>query len=253
MQSALARIRRAQEKGKREVKLNQDELDALEKRRKRMQAASTASKERKGSASSGGSGSERRRRSDRYLTTVPAGEPSSRKRAKSMRRDELVSSAGNPPGMLLEGPDGLTYAPLGYYPPQAGSNRNSPTRPRSATSQQFRGPPRNSDQEPAVTSLKAIDQSLPQAPAQDVLCQTKKTGSLLDAAQALLNLTALTPLNIKSRRTPHHQFHKSTNRALNNQVVESPLVLLKSSTLPSDVILQRIFRILLQPGLRNLI
>ena len=137
VQSALARIRRAQEKGKREVKLNQDELDALEKRRKRMQAAATSTKERKGSASSGGSGSERRRRSDRHLVTVPIGEPTGRRRGKSMRRDE----AANPPGMLIEGPDGVTYAPLGYYPPQAGSNRNSPTRPRSATSQQLRGPP----------------------------------------------------------------------------------------------------------------
>jgi PRA1 family protein 1 len=141
VQSALARIRRAQERGKREVKLNQDELDALEKRRKRMQAASTASKERKGSASSGGSGSERRRRNDRHLVTVPIGEPTSRKRAKSMRRDEAAPSTSNPPGMLIEGPDGVTYAPLGYYPPQAGSSRNSPTRPRSATSQQLRGPP----------------------------------------------------------------------------------------------------------------
>jgi hypothetical protein len=135
VQSALARIRRAQEKGKREVKLNQDELDALENRRKRMQAAATATKERKGSASSGGSGSERRRRSDRHLITVPIGEPSSRKRAKSIRREE----GANPPGMLIEGPDGVTYAPLGYYPSQASSSRNSPTRPRSATSQQLRG------------------------------------------------------------------------------------------------------------------
>jgi len=144
VQSALARIRRAQEKGKREVKLNQDELDALEKRRKRMQAAATATKERTGSASSGGSGSERRRRSDRHLVTVPVGEPTSRKRGKSIRREEAPPhppAAANPPGMLVAGPDGLTYAPIGYYPPQAGSNRNSPTRPRSATSQQLRGPP----------------------------------------------------------------------------------------------------------------
>jgi PRA1 family protein 1 len=144
VQSALARIRRAQEKGKREVKLNQDELDALEKRRKRMQAAATATKERKGSASSGGSGSERRRRSDQHLVTVPIGEPTGRKRAKSMRREEAAphpTATANPPGMLFEGPDGVTYAPLGYYPPQVGSSRNSPTRPRSATSQQLRGLP----------------------------------------------------------------------------------------------------------------
>src|SRR5437588_565088 len=68
VQSALARIRRAQEKGKREVKLNKDELAALENRRKRMQSAAT-SKERKDSGS--GSGSEKKRRSDKQLFTVP--------------------------------------------------------------------------------------------------------------------------------------------------------------------------------------
>jgi hypothetical protein len=147
VQSALARIRRAQEKGKREVKLNQDELDALERRRKRMQSAAT-SKTIEGSGSSG-SGSERRRRSDRNLISVPitaaAAEPSGRKRGKSRRSEEVSAhpaAAINPPGMLISGPDGLTYAPLGYYPPQAGSSRNTPPRPRSATPQQLRaGPP----------------------------------------------------------------------------------------------------------------
>jgi hypothetical protein len=147
VQSALARIRRAQEKGKHEVKLNQDELDALEKRRKRMQSAATT-RTREGSGSSG-SGSERRRRSDRNLISVPitaaTAEPSGRKRGKSRRSEEVSAhppAAINPPGMLISGPDGLTYAPLGYYPPQGGSSRNTPPRPRSATPQQLRaGPP----------------------------------------------------------------------------------------------------------------
>jgi PRA1 family protein 1 len=142
VQSALARIRRAQEKGKREVKLNQDELDALEKRRKRMQAAATT-KPRKDSGSSGGSGSERRRRSDRNLVTVPISQPSSRK-GKSRRLEEVPPhppAAANPPGMLVAGPDGLTYAPIGQYPPQAVTSRNSPTRPRPASSQEMRGEP----------------------------------------------------------------------------------------------------------------
>jgi len=136
VQSALARIRRAQEKGKREVKLNQEELDALERRRKRMQAAATA-KARKGSASSGGSGSERKRRT----ITVPIApaepnlQPTGRMRSKSKsHRSEEYSphppGATNPPGMLVAGPDGLTFAPVGYYQPQPGG------RPRSATYQQ---------------------------------------------------------------------------------------------------------------------
>lgn len=141
VQSALARIRRAQEKGKREVKLNPEELDALEKRRKRMQSAVT-SKDRKGSGSS--SGSERRRRSVQDLITVAIGEPKSRKKGKSKRSEDVSPyppAAAAPPGMLVQGADGVTYAPLGYYPQQAGPSRNSPTRPRSATSQQLRGTP----------------------------------------------------------------------------------------------------------------
>lgn len=86
VQSALARIRRAQEKGKREVKLNQDEIDALEKRRKRMQAAATT-RERQGSGS--GSGSEPRRRSDRQLVALPIEAPKSRKKGKSRRSGDV--------------------------------------------------------------------------------------------------------------------------------------------------------------------
>ena len=137
VQSALARIRRAQEKGKREVKLNPEEIEALEKRRKRMQTAAT-SKQKKGSGSS--SGSERRRHSDRDIVTVPFSppQPQSRKRSKSKRSDDQYPQLAAPPGMLVQGPDGVTYAPFGYYPPQAGPSRNSPTRPRSATSSQLR-------------------------------------------------------------------------------------------------------------------
>ncbi|TVY59657.1 Prenylated Rab acceptor [Lachnellula suecica] len=138
VQSALARIRRAQEKGKRDVKLNQDELDALERRRKRMQAAATI-KPRKDSGS--GSGSEKRRRSDQHLITVPIAEPSSRKKGKSKEVQPHPAAASNPPGMLVAGPDGLKYAPIGYYPPQLASARNSPTRPRSATFSKRGEPP----------------------------------------------------------------------------------------------------------------
>ena len=96
VQSALARIRRAQEKGKREVKLNQDELNALENRRKRMQAAATA-KARKEGGSSGGSDRERRRRSDRISIPItaateaisrPSSRPSSRRDKTRSRRSE---------------------------------------------------------------------------------------------------------------------------------------------------------------------
>jgi len=102
-----------------------------------MQAAATT-RESKGSGS--GSGSDRRRRSDRQLVTLPLEPPKSRKKGKS-RRSSPTPPPAPPPGMLISGADGHTYAPLGYYPPQSGASRNSPTRPRSATSQQLRGAP----------------------------------------------------------------------------------------------------------------
>ncbi|TAQ88738.1 hypothetical protein B7494_g2903 [Chlorociboria aeruginascens] len=129
VQSALARIRRAQEKGKREVKLKKDELDALEKRRKRMQSSST-SKGRQGSGSGSGSGSERRRRSDKDLVTLPLAADPRRRRLEEVPPHPPAAVA--PPGMLVAGPDGLTYAPIGYQS-QAGLSR-----PRSATFQQLR-------------------------------------------------------------------------------------------------------------------
>ena len=137
VQSALARIRRAQEKGKSQVKLNPEELEALERRRQRMQAAATMEKQGNGS----GSGSEKKRRSDRMIS-VPIAEPLGRKNGRSKRAEDLdlrASGPSAPPGILVGGSDGV-YAPLGYYPPQASSSRNSPTRPRSAASQQLAYP-----------------------------------------------------------------------------------------------------------------
>ncbi|KAF4627675.1 hypothetical protein G7Y89_g10483 [Cudoniella acicularis] len=141
VQSALGRIRRAQEKGKQEVKLNQDELDALEKRRRRMQAAATT-KARKGSDSSG-SGSEKKRRKERTITIpIAPAESIGRNKGKSTRVEESRPPATSPPGMLISGPDGLTYAPIGYYPVQGltqNSPNRSPNRPRSASTQQLLG------------------------------------------------------------------------------------------------------------------
>ncbi|OWP01993.1 hypothetical protein B2J93_4619 [Marssonina coronariae] len=145
VQSALARIRRAQEKGRREVKLNQDELDALESRRKRMQAAATT-KVKKASGSSGGSDREKRRRSDRISVPIALAaaeslsRPSSRHNSKKHKsKSRKAEEAANPPGMLVAGPDGPVYATLGSYPSQPA--RNSPSRPRSSSTQQMRNNP----------------------------------------------------------------------------------------------------------------
>ena len=77
-------------RGKREVKLNPEELQALENRRKRMQSAAT-SMDKKASGSS--SGSERRRRSEDLVTVPIAGELNIRKRGRPGRSEEV----GPPP------------------------------------------------------------------------------------------------------------------------------------------------------------
>jgi hypothetical protein len=133
VQSALARIRRAQEKGKSEVKLEPDELAALERRRKRMQSAATASKPRKSSASNG-SGSDRKRRKDRAMVTVPIMQPEARRHSGVRRGHSPTRPPSGGPGIVVEGPGGvLSYAPIGHNPPTS-SKRSSPTRPRSSTS-----------------------------------------------------------------------------------------------------------------------
>lgn len=137
VQSALRRIRRAQDKGKSEVKLNKEEMDALENRRKRMQAAATT-KERKGSGSS--TGSDKKRRSDRTITIPLAPqEPNSRSSsrrssAKSKKRDDVPANA-TMPAFLVAGADGLTYAPSGSSQ-QPSPSRNSSSRPRASTNSQ---------------------------------------------------------------------------------------------------------------------
>ncbi|PBP22882.1 hypothetical protein BUE80_DR006269 [Diplocarpon rosae] len=144
VQSALARIRRAQQKGKREVKLDQDELDALENRRKRMQAAATT-KAKKSSGSGGASDKEERRRSDKIsvpIAMAPAeslSRPSSRRSSKKDKKKSRKSGeAAKPPGMLVAGADGPVYAPLGSY--SSKPDRNSSNRSRSATAQHMRNP-----------------------------------------------------------------------------------------------------------------
>lgn len=131
VQSALARIRKAQEKGKKDVKLHEDELKALERRRKRLEA------EAKKKSSSSSSDKERRRKNDRMIT-VPLGQIEQPKRKNGRRLEEGPKSRGLPTmngsGFLLEADD-QSYAPIGSYPvsliPAA---RGQPSRPRSSSS-----------------------------------------------------------------------------------------------------------------------
>ncbi|KAI1865558.1 uncharacterized protein JN550_008315 [Neoarthrinium moseri] len=128
VQSALARIRRAQDKGKQDVKLSKDELAALERRRKRLEAEAKA-RQRKAS------GSERKSRKEQRIA-VPLSQfevPPSRTRAGASRSDDALPRHPSPATVnhgQARGP------PMGLFPPPAGS-RN---RPRSATSSSHRPP-----------------------------------------------------------------------------------------------------------------
>ena len=147
VQSALARIRRAQDKGKLEVKLREDELAALENRRKRIQAAAALSRSK--SKRDKGSGSERRKKkSSPPMVTVPIVQPdlqrSDSQRPASRRYSKQYQFEDSGPGMLVEGADGrMTYAPIDLRPPS--SHHSSPSRPRSSSSlaysQSHRFPP----------------------------------------------------------------------------------------------------------------
>ncbi|KAJ8070488.1 hypothetical protein OCU04_000862 [Sclerotinia nivalis] len=160
VQGALARIRRAQEKGRQDVKLTQEELDALERRRIRMQAAAAAKAARKEKGYSG-SGVEKKRRSDRKTVDIaslldpkPSSEPRKRKsKRKSGSSSRHNTSAG--PGIIVDGPDGPSYTPIGgYHPSDRGTSRS-------------RSSPRHGDNSTPGMSRHFSDGTRPTSPHND--------------------------------------------------------------------------------------
>jgi hypothetical protein len=138
VQSALSRIRRAQEKGKQDVKLSKEELKALERRRKRLEEEAKA-KQRHAS-----SGSERRRRKEQRIA-VPLSQfdtPASRMvRAGASKSDDALPRHPSP--ATMNSSQGRT-PPMGLFPPSNGSR----TRPRSATSSSHRHSPAQGSSSP---------------------------------------------------------------------------------------------------------
>lgn len=160
VQSALARIRRAQEKGKLEVKLREDELAALENRRKRIAAENAAKAKPKSSSSkrdknTGGSERRKKKGSGPPMVTVPIVPPpepaSSSSRPLSRRHSRAIHPADP---ALME-----SYA-ADYRPPSSHQHQHhaSPGRPRSSSSlarpgsQHYAYPP-----PPMMTSRHASD------------------------------------------------------------------------------------------------
>ncbi|KFY68851.1 hypothetical protein V498_10554 [Pseudogymnoascus sp. VKM F-4517 (FW-2822)] len=137
VQSALARIRRAQEKGKLEVKLREDELAALENRRKRIAAENAAKAKPKPSSSSSkrekaSGGSERRKKkgSGPPMVTVPIVPPPEPASSSSRPHSRRHSRAIHADPALME-----SYA-ADYRPPSSHQLQHhaSPGRPRSSSS-----------------------------------------------------------------------------------------------------------------------
>ncbi|KAF2237644.1 hypothetical protein EV356DRAFT_529969 [Viridothelium virens] len=158
VRSALARIQRAREKGKPNVNLSQEEVEALERHRTHQQqitAASSSSKPKNDKA---------KKRPSRLFSSGPSSTAPKSSKSRSRRSggglssqspDEIthnINSAppGGAPGILVPGPGGTsTYAPLGFRtrdsPPT--TSRSSPSRPtsRSASgSKQQTSPPQMS-------------------------------------------------------------------------------------------------------------
>jgi len=130
----LGRIRKAQAKGKQDVRLNKEELAALERRRKRLQAE--VAKKKKDASS----GSDRRRHKEgeeRYAVPIShfdPPQPTRRRGGPSVSDDALPrhpSPATVNQGQQRRGP------PVGFFPPPSAPQN----RPRSTTSSSHRSRP----------------------------------------------------------------------------------------------------------------
>jgi len=125
VQTAMARIERAQARGRSDVSLTKDELAALERRKQRMEEEANK-RERKKS-----------RKQQRVAIPLTNLEPVSRK-----KKSPPVALEGSPHDML-EASDRPGYPPVGYFPPPSGRSR-----PRSGTTLSSRPPSRAHDDRP---------------------------------------------------------------------------------------------------------
>ncbi|KAI1372677.1 hypothetical protein F4677DRAFT_462828 [Hypoxylon crocopeplum] len=124
IQSALSRIRRAQAKGKQDVKLNKEELAALERRRKRLQAEAEAAK-----SLNGNDRRQRKEKEQRYAVPLSHFDPPSLpRRGGPSGSTESLSRRSLPPP--VDQSQQLIGPPMGRFPPP---NATRP-RPRSGTS-----------------------------------------------------------------------------------------------------------------------
>ncbi|TKA39994.1 hypothetical protein B0A49_13461, partial [Cryomyces minteri] len=143
IETALERIRRARLRGKTNVNLTQEELDALEQRKppqpqNEAPVPKTPAKGKAGKSSRSSSvASDKSKKGSKSRGLFGTSSPStSRTRPKTSRKssgedtNQPHMSNYAPPGIIIAGPDGhSTLAPLGYYPlPQQPRIAPSPSR-----------------------------------------------------------------------------------------------------------------------------
>ncbi|KAL8713489.1 MAG: hypothetical protein Q9220_002351 [cf. Caloplaca sp. 1 TL-2023] len=116
VQQALERIRRAQELGKRNVELSQQEIEALERKRQQDRTKYASSRDEPGPRQI-----DRRRSSGQFRAGTKEPKPGKRRSVGLSSTLEFSRNpdkrGATPPGFLVPGPDGrLVHAPVGYYP-----------------------------------------------------------------------------------------------------------------------------------------
>lgn len=117
VESALRRIRRAQSKGKQEVRLNKKELAALEQRRKRMQAES---------------GGNKKKREQRYAVPLSQLGPMSQKENRALVAPDDALPPHPSPGTFERTQDSRLQPPVGWFA------HPSSSRPGTADSRESR-------------------------------------------------------------------------------------------------------------------
>ncbi len=134
VEKALERIRRAQMLGKKNVKLTQPELDALERKRQKDQVTKDHASRR--SSKSNLREDDRRRSSGQPGIMVKDRRPAKRKSKGYFSAYDGESSSSSrratPPGVLVPGTGVVGFSPLSQYPPA--QDRSSPSGSRSASS-----------------------------------------------------------------------------------------------------------------------
>lgn len=136
VESAMQRIRRAQAKGKQEVKLNKKELAALERQKKRLQAEASGENKKK------------KKKEQRYAVPLSELGPLSQKASRGRSKVSSDALPRHPsPELLAKTQGGKIQPPVGWFAHPSSSSRPSVADSRRAFEQ-------TSDRESSSSSLQ---------------------------------------------------------------------------------------------------